>query len=209
MTWLLEKPQLYKTDIALTSFDNHSFFGTVMSLLLNMLSRFVITFLPMGQVSFNFMAAVTICSDFGAPQNKGCHCFHCCPIYLSWSDGTRCHDLSFLNVEFQANFFSLLFHFHQELFSSSSLSAIRVVSSAFLRLFMFLPAVLIAVEHSDGERAPSCSCLYLEFPCPLPRKILFLKKKFSWFCSLWRKIKATGKTPHFFLTIILEFLNRY
>ena len=26
--------------------------------------------------------------------------FHCFPIYLSWSDGTRYHDLSFLNVEF-------------------------------------------------------------------------------------------------------------
>ena len=34
------------------------------------------------QVSFNFMVAVTICSDFGAPQNKVCHCFHCFPIYL-------------------------------------------------------------------------------------------------------------------------------
>ena len=34
------------------------------------------------------------------PQNKVCHCFHCFPIYLPWSDGTRCHDLSFLNVEF-------------------------------------------------------------------------------------------------------------
>ena len=42
------------------------------------------------------MASVTICSDFGAPQNKVSHCF---PIYLLWSDGTRCHDLSFLNVE--------------------------------------------------------------------------------------------------------------
>ena len=34
------------------------------------------------QVSFNFMAAVTICSDFGAQENKICHCFHCLPIYL-------------------------------------------------------------------------------------------------------------------------------
>ena len=25
------------------------------------------------------MAAVTICSDFGTPQNKVCHCFHCFP----------------------------------------------------------------------------------------------------------------------------------
>ena len=33
-------------------------------------------------MSFNFMAAVTICSDFGAPKNKVCHCFHCFSIYL-------------------------------------------------------------------------------------------------------------------------------
>ena len=41
------------------------------------------------------MAAVTICSDFGAQENKVCHCFHCFPIYLPWCDGTRCHDLCF------------------------------------------------------------------------------------------------------------------
>ena len=29
------------------------------------------------QESFNFMAAVTIHSDFGAWENKVCHCFHC------------------------------------------------------------------------------------------------------------------------------------
>ena len=28
------------------------------------------------------MAAVTICSDFGAQENKVCHCCHCLPIYL-------------------------------------------------------------------------------------------------------------------------------
>ena len=36
------------------------------------------------------MAAVTICSDFGTQENKVCHCFHCLPIYLPWSDGTGC-----------------------------------------------------------------------------------------------------------------------
>ena len=51
------------------------------------------------QASFNFMAAVTICSDFGAQKNKVWHCFHCFPIYFPWSDGTRCRDLSLLNVE--------------------------------------------------------------------------------------------------------------
>ena len=34
------------------------------------------------QASFNFTAAVTICSDFGSQENKVCHCFHCFPIYL-------------------------------------------------------------------------------------------------------------------------------
>ena len=45
------------------------------------------------------MAVVTICSDFGAPENKVCHCFHSFPIYLPCSDGTSFHDLSFLNAE--------------------------------------------------------------------------------------------------------------
>ena len=39
----------------------------VMALLFNMLSRLAITFFSKEQVSFNLMAAVTICSDFGAP----------------------------------------------------------------------------------------------------------------------------------------------
>ena len=51
------------------------------------------------------MAAVTICSGFGAPQNKFCHCFHSFPIYLPWTDGTRWHDLRFLNAKFYASFF--------------------------------------------------------------------------------------------------------
>ena len=48
--------------IALT---RRTFFGKVISLLLNMLSRLVITFLPRSKC-LNFMAAVTISSDFGA-----------------------------------------------------------------------------------------------------------------------------------------------
>ena len=83
--------------IALT---RRNFVGKVMSLLFNTLSRLVITFLPRTKVSYNFMAAVTICSEFGAQKNSVCHCFHCFPIYLPWSDGTGCHDLRFLNIEF-------------------------------------------------------------------------------------------------------------
>ena len=36
--------------------------------------------------TWNFVG--TICSDFGAQKIKVCHCFHCFPIYLSWSDST-------------------------------------------------------------------------------------------------------------------------
>ena len=82
--------------IALTRWN---FVGKVMSLFFNMLSRYVIAFLPRSK-HLNLMAAVTICSDFEAQENKVSHCFHCFPIYLPWSDGTGCHDISFLNVEF-------------------------------------------------------------------------------------------------------------
>ena len=50
--------------IALT---RRTFVGKIMSLLFNKLSRLVITFLPRSKRSFNFMDAITICSDFGAP----------------------------------------------------------------------------------------------------------------------------------------------
>ena len=88
--WLLEKPQLW-LDGPLSAKWCLCFLTCCLGFH---------SFSSKEQVSFNFMAAVTICSDFGAPQNKVCHCFLSFPIYLPWSDGTRCHDLRFLNVEF-------------------------------------------------------------------------------------------------------------
>ena len=64
--------------IALT---RQTFVGKAMPLFFTMLSQFV-SFPSKEQASFNFMAAVTICSDFGAQENKVSHCFHCFPIYL-------------------------------------------------------------------------------------------------------------------------------
>ena len=61
-----------------------TFINKVMSLLCNMLSRFILAFL-----SRKFMTAVTVHSDFGAQENKICHCFHPFPIYLPWSDGEK------------------------------------------------------------------------------------------------------------------------
>ena len=69
--------------IALT---RQTFVAKVVSLLFNMLSGLIITFLLRGKL--NFMAAVTICSDFGAPKNKVYHCFHYFPhlFAMKWWD---------------------------------------------------------------------------------------------------------------------------
>ena len=81
--------------IALTRW---TFVGKVMSQLLNMLSRLVITFLPRSKhllISWLQSPLAVILE----PKKIVCHCFHYFHIYLPWRDGTRCHDLSFLNVE--------------------------------------------------------------------------------------------------------------
>ena len=96
------------------------------------------------------MTAVTIYSDFGAQENKVWHCFHCFPIYLSWSDGIRGHDLHFWTLSFKPAFSLYSFTFIKRLFSSSLLSAIKVVSSAYLRLLIFLLAILIPARASPS-----------------------------------------------------------
>ena len=73
------------------------------------------------------MAAVTNSSDFGTQEKKICHCFQIFPMYWPWSDGTRCHDFSFSNVELKVSFSLSSFTFSKRLFSSSSLSAIECI----------------------------------------------------------------------------------
>ena len=82
--------------IALTRW---TFVGKVMSLLCNMLSRLFIVFLPRSKhllISWLHSPPAVILE----PKKIVSYCFHCFLIYLPWSDGTRCYDLSFLNVEF-------------------------------------------------------------------------------------------------------------
>ena len=67
---------------------------------------------------------------------------------MPWSSFFKCWVLSQL--------FTLLFHFHHRLFSSSFF-AIRVVSSVYLRLLIFLLAILIPVCASSS---PAFHILY-------------------------------------------------
>ena len=87
----------YMTTGKTTALTRQTFFGKVMSLLLNMLSRLVINFLPRSKrllISWLQSPSAVILE----PQKIVHLCFHCFPIYLP-HNGTRCHDLSFLNVE--------------------------------------------------------------------------------------------------------------
>ena len=82
--------------IALT---RRPFIGKVMSLLFNMLSSLVITLLPRSKCLLISWLQSPSAVILEPKKNKVWHCFHCFPIYFPWSDGARCHDLSFLNVE--------------------------------------------------------------------------------------------------------------
>ena len=129
-----------------------TFVSKVMSLLYNTLSRFVKVFLLRSKSLLTLWPQSLWEVILEPRKTKSVSVFTFLSfLYWPWSDGTRCHDL--LNVEFQASFFTLLFHlFIKRLFSSYSLSTIRVVSSAFLRL-LFLPEILI----------PACDLCSLAF----------------------------------------------
>ena len=89
----------YMTTGKNTALTRGIFVGKVMSLLFNMLARLVITFLPRSKRLLIWWLQSPSAVILESPKNKVWHCFHCFPIYFPWSDGTRCHDLSFLNVE--------------------------------------------------------------------------------------------------------------
>ena len=106
------------------------------------------------------MAAVTICSDFGGQENKVCHCFHCFPIYLHEVVRMDVMILVFWVLSFKSAFSLFSFTFIKKLFSSSLLTASRGVSSAYLRLLVFLLAILIPACASSS---PAFYMMYSAF----------------------------------------------
>ena len=74
--------------------------STEMSLLFDTLSRFVITFLPRSNhllISWLQSPSAVILEP---KKRKFATAFTFSPSILPWRDGTKCHDLSFFNVEF-------------------------------------------------------------------------------------------------------------
>ena len=175
------------------------------------------------------MAAVTICSDFGAQKNKVWHCFHCFPIYFHEVMGPDAMIFVFWMLSFKPTFSLSTFTFIKMLLSSSSLSAIRVVSSAYLRLLIFLPAILIPACASSS---PAFQMMYSAYklnkqgdniqpwhtpfpiwnqsvvPCPVLTVVSwpahrFLRRQVRW-SDIHKKLKAWEKVVSVTLKLWLK-----
>ena len=118
--------------------------GKVVSLLFNALPGSVLAFLPGGSRLITSWLQSPSAVIWEPKKRRVCHYFHLLPTYLPWSDGTRCHDLGFLNVDFSLSFALI------KGLSSSLLSAIRVETSVYLRLLIFLLAALIPACNSSS-----------------------------------------------------------
>ena len=98
------------------------------------------------------MAAITICSDFGAPKIKSATVSTVSPSICHEVMGPDAMILVFYMLSFKPTFSFSSFTFIKRLFSTSWLSAIRIVSSAYLRLLIFLQylAILIPARASSS-----------------------------------------------------------
>ena len=114
------------------------------------------------QSSSDFTATITIHSDFGAKKRK-CVTTSTFPPFICHAVGGGCTDLTFLKYLV----WSLLLHSHQDALNSSLISVIRVVSSMYLRLLMFLPPTYLYILQGSlpchGERA--CITQLSHEPC--------------------------------------------
>ena len=123
--------------IALT---RRTFDGKVMSLLLNMLSRLVITFLPRSKrllISWLQPPSAVILE----PKKIKSATVSTVPPSIYHEVMGPVAILVFWMLSFKPTFSLSFFTFIKRLYSSSLLSAITVVSCAYLRLLIFLPAV--------------------------------------------------------------------
>ena len=133
----------YMTTRKTRALTRQIFVGKVMSLLFNMLSRLVITFLPRSK----HLLISWLQSPYAVIlEPKKIKSDTVSTVSASISHEVMGPDtmiLVFWMLSFKPTFSLSSFTFIKRLFSSPSLSAIRVVSSAYLRLLIFLPVILI------------------------------------------------------------------
>ena len=123
------------------------------------------------------MAEITICSDFGTQKNKVSHGLHCFPIYIPWVMGLEAMIFVFWMLSFKPTSSLSSFIFIRRLFSSS-ISAMRVVSSVYLRLLIFFSAILIPAYISSG---PAFLMMYSAYKLNKQVTVYSLDVLLSWF----------------------------
>ena len=138
-TWLLEKLELWQMDLV----------SKVMSLLFNMLLRLIIAFLPSSKCLLISRLQSSSAVILEPPKIKSATVSTVSPSIFQEVMGQNAMILVFWMLNFKPTFLLSSFTFIKRLFSSS-LSAIRVVSSTYLRLLIFLPAILIPVCASSS-----------------------------------------------------------
>jgi len=135
--------------IALTRW---TFVCKVMSLLINMLSRLVIAFfLRCKCLLISWLQSPSAMILKPKKKNKVSHGFLCFSIYLPRRDGMDAMIFVFRMLSLKPAFSLPSVTFIQKLFSFSLLSALRVTSSAYVRLLIFFPSVLIPACTSSSQ----------------------------------------------------------
>ena len=133
--------------IALT---RQTFVGKVMSVLFNMPSRLVITFLPRGKHLLILWLQSPSAVILEPMKIKSVSVSIVSPSISHEVIGLDAMILVFWMLSFKPTFSLSSFTFIKRLLSSSLLSARSVVSSAYLRLFIFLPGILIPTCASSS-----------------------------------------------------------
>ena len=147
--FIVQLSHLYMTAGKAIALTIWTFAGKVMSLLYNTLSRLVMIFLPRSKrllISWLKSPSTVILE----PTKLSLSLFPLFPHLFAEVMGPDAMILVFWMLSFKPNFSLSSFTFIKRLFSSSLLSAIRVVSSAYLRLLIFLPAILILAYASSS-----------------------------------------------------------
>ena len=127
-----------------------TFVGKVMSLLFNMLRRFVISFLPRSKrllISWLQSPSAVILEP---KKIKSVTVSIISPFICHEMKGLDATTFIFWMLSFKPAFSLSSLTFIKRLFSSSLLSAVRVMSSAYLRLLVFLLAILIPAYTSSS-----------------------------------------------------------
>ena len=132
------------------AFDQTDLCGKVISLLFNMLYRLVITFLPRSKCLLIEWLQSPSSGILEPRKIKSATVSTLSPSICHEVIGPDTMILVFWMLSFKQTFSLSCFTFIKRLFKSSSLSAIRVVSSAYLRLLIFLPAILIPACASSS-----------------------------------------------------------